>query len=177
MAAYKSVGDGYEWHINLPPPAVTAMLESVCVNRSAEGGKRYSMGHLLWGPKSWAIQIEGLKFCISPLWRSVAFNVFAPHLGTISEAKPGSSRVQLEFSSTRTQRDRLRLVLGASAAVFGGFVAVVLSFSAGLGLWGVPIALAVATWFFCGFYWMVPSTMQHEPLNFLNEVFADRVLP
>lgn len=179
MAGYIKCGDVYEWHLNAPPAAVSALLKYVCVNMSPGSAEQHAIGHLLWGPKSWGIQFEGTRFCLFPLpspsLRSMVVE-FAPYLGAISETKCGS-HVQLTFASTRTQRQKLRWLLGVFSAVFGGGVMAIGCLAGGLRFWSVPASLIIAALFFCAWFWIVPGSVERKPLIFLDELFAQYAAP
>jgi len=169
---YQVKNNAYEWQLRLPPSGVIALLTTACVDASAKTARSLVLGHMLWGPKAWKVQVNGDSFVLTSLNKRDLREIFSPNLGTIS-AIPSGSLIRLRYSSKEQQRHTIRLVIGIATVLFGGGIAAALCWASGNAIWSLLVAPLVGGWFFLGFYWLVPNSLRQEPVAFLEALFEN----
>ena len=174
VATYLKHEDAYEWQLDLPPHAVMALLQAVCVDVTAEDGKIRQIQHLLWGPKSWGVSVQGFSFVLVPLDRRTWQRMFGNHHGTIDGDKAGS-RVRVCFTSDPAERRKIHMLVSIVVSLIGVVGVTVAALNQ---LWiGVAGVLAACGWFAFALGWLMPAYARSEPVSFLDQVFANHCFP
>lgn len=176
MATYNKLDDAYEWLLDLPPEAVVALLQYVCVDEHAPKAGRNYLLHTLFGPKGWAISFKGREFHLTPLSQGNMHYLFGYEHGTILANKLGSC-IRLENRPATFDRRTIKYLLAVPAILASilGTMFVVMSLPPSRYWLGFLAVSALAAWFAFAFRWLVPAAGR-ESVGFLDEVFVNHCL-